>query len=64
MARIKGMFTESEVLEILDIKKEHLQALRKDKGFPSHALGRKTRFYFDDEIALFVKSLSGTTSED
>ena len=61
MARIKirGLFTEEELLDILGINKERLAVLRKEQAFPQTALSEWTRVYLEKSILEWIKVHEG-----
>jgi len=63
MARIKGMFTEDELLEVLGIDKDRLATLRKTRAFPYTELSKWTRVYLEKSILEWIKIYEGEINE-
>jgi predicted DNA-binding transcriptional regulator AlpA len=54
----RKMLTIKQVLKLVPVSEKTLYRMQRDKDFPrSHPLDGKRRFWFEDEIAAWQKSL-------
>lgn len=55
----KEVWSETAIMELLDVNRKQLDRLRHEKGFPCVHLGQRTRIYLADKVLDFLKQRAG-----